>query len=212
MYFYPNIDSLFLREYTLDICFHQSRSFLRQLPDKVHVQRIELNQNPLMNKFQVVDFPNLKKVTLVKRVSPQPQNWNAMREKKMHNFPLYLQSNWDESNAKAGRTHFLSGIELIQLGAMWTPSEHKFVEQHPRETQLFRKLLEDVKEGGTRRSLEYDFKGAIYDRIPEQSKWYNMGNKAEEMAETSSETIADSRIMLAHAISISFPLWGPVGR
>lgn len=125
MYFHPEIDSLFLREYTFDVGFHQSLALLRGSPDKDQIQRIMLSPNPLIDKFQIVDFPNLK--------STEPRKWDAMDYEQISKFPLYFRIKWDGFNAKVGRTHFLSAIELICHGAMWTCNGQRFLGTVSRE-------------------------------------------------------------------------------
>ena len=74
MYFNPEIDSLFLREYTYRSTVCQMNRFLRELPNKDQIQRIML---PWLSfwpwKIKLIEFPNLKWLTFIKTVHKGPQ-------------------------------------------------------------------------------------------------------------------------------------------
>jgi hypothetical protein len=171
MYFHPEADSLFLREYTFSVGVHQSIDFLRQLPDKEHIQQIMLSPYHLTHKFRNVAFPNLKKVILVKKVCTNPLNWDAMGYEHISAYPLYIRYTWDGSSTKVGRTQFLSENELIQFGAIWTWIGKKFDRISEDAAECCGNHLEKVI-GRRAKDLEYGFVGAIYDKIPEESIWY----------------------------------------
>jgi hypothetical protein len=128
-------------------------------------------------------------------------------------FPLYLRIKWGGFNAKVGRTHFLSAIELICHGAMWTGNEQRFLGTVSGEALFFGNQLEKAGGGRDGKSLKYDFKGAIYDRISEESIWYgkthNTRNRMAHMARKASDIICrDIGGRVRHVI---YPLWTCLG-
>jgi hypothetical protein len=78
---------------------------------------------------------------------------------------------------------------------MWTFNERRFLETVSGEAVFFGNQLEKAEGGRDGKSLKYDFKGAINDRISEES-WYgkthNTRYRTAQMAQKGSESSAET--------------------
>jgi len=134
---------------------------------------------PMLNKFSVPAFSNLRIVTLTKRVEIEVQNLHdndIIHLPAGHHQPLYIYvpGEWDGSSLQSNRTHFLTQKELAELDALFTwPCGFEWNVKEgfcgwSSETDQFRNWVVT----SANRHIKVEFMGAVSDNIPrEKLSW-----------------------------------------
>lgn len=179
VYFNSAIDTLFLREYVSvrDYTEEQVQNFIDQLPDKDQIRNLMISFNATTGDWyspRILEFPNLKEVTIVRRVLPE-----CLFRCYLHSDPLfyYVRDRFDSSATPNGRTHILDAAELRRLGT--THCADCRIPEEPTlkgglDISFFLHRWRAGRFGNPNWKVPvFAFKGVSYDRISEERIWYS---------------------------------------
>jgi hypothetical protein len=193
-YFNSEIDALFLREDEhTDVCYSteaQAQYFLRELPDKHEIQRLNLSPKtarfrtpgayfspgwgPRLPPAMILLFPNLKEVTFVKGVRSDRQcscGWYHYRQGRRS---YWLRQASNSLSTASGFTHFIEEDEIRHLEPTFHQHYHRFAnfsfnDQRMSDQSQMEELIQLQNAGHWGDVIwntpTFQYKGVSYDRI-----------------------------------------------